>query len=369
MRYEAVWLFIVLGLLLETSLVFVSLWTLLFPVVSLLLLVASLAVKGRKPRRIAGGVSEGVSGVFAALYLLMVLGFVVATFQPIDHWFLGGLAGGLRAYARLGLGLLALLGAILFYGTAHGLGEARVLPAFAGSATHPRTAQGYRVLRDNMLALYLLNAALAIALAMAVEATMVLAYATAAWDPVVLHLARDWVIRYGAVLVGFVLSAVGLAGTALCLRGAKEIGGDQAPILIVAAMLWAMSLLIHAMTAFFPVVPGAIVAVLALSAAARTMSAFYPSRRRLKIWFLALVISGLQFPANFLANRGPDLCASLQPVEPGLSACQTFLGEAGSLVAVLGSVIFGYLFAEYYSQILVALKATKPAAAAGASSR
>jgi len=79
MRYEAVWLFIVLGLLLETSLVFVSLWTLLFPVVSLLLLVASLAVKGRTPRRIAGGVSEGVSGVFAALYLLMVLGFVVAT--------------------------------------------------------------------------------------------------------------------------------------------------------------------------------------------------------------------------------------------------------------------------------------------------
>jgi len=359
-RYEALWLFVALGLLLEAGFVLVLWWTLFLPVLSICLLAAYLATaKDRRWKHAVGVASEATSAVIALLYILLFLAAAYSALQSADPGFLGPPVRGIAAYARLGLGVLALLGAIFFYGTAHGIEEARTLPTVVRNPRFPHTVSGYRALLGTMLGLFLSMAALAITFAIMLELTLLLAYLQDAFTPVLLQFTVDKVIYYGAIVVGFALSIAGLAATAQALRGAREVGGDQVGVLAAALVLWAMSLLIHTITAFLPTVSGAFVAVLALAATARTLSNFYPLKIRLRIWFTALLLSGIQFPAHAVATAGPSVCPRLLAEPVGQDACVLLLGQTGSLVAVLGGALFGYLFADYYSLILKALKATR----------
>jgi len=361
LRYEALWLSVALGLLLEAGLVFAVTWTLLLPLTCLAMLGATFATRDRALRRSLGRASEVVSAGVAVAYLLLMLLSGFYAIEPAGQAWLGREVSGTAAYARLGLTVLALLGAVFFYSAAHALEDAQALPVVVGNPRYRHTVAGYRVLLSNMIGLFLIMAGLAITFAMALQATLLLAYLEGTFDPVVIDFTTNTVIRWGGVVAGFLLSGVGLAGTAQAMRGAKEVGGDQVPILSVAAMLWGMSLLVHTLTSLVPTVSGGFVAVLALSGVARTLSTFYPTRVRVRIWLTTLFIAGIQFPASAVSNLGPSLCPAVLTSSTGLLACETLIGDAGSLVAVMGSALFGYLFAGYYVQVLKALRATREA--------
>jgi len=73
-RYEALWLFVALGLLLEAGFVLVLWWTLFLPVLSVCLLAAYLATaKDRRWKHAVGVASEATSAVIALLYILLFL--------------------------------------------------------------------------------------------------------------------------------------------------------------------------------------------------------------------------------------------------------------------------------------------------------
>jgi len=367
MRYEATWLLVFLGLILETSMTFVLPWTAVLPLLSVLLILGAVAAKTPRTRRLLDVAAEAVGGLSAAVYAVLMVLYALAAEGSPESWYLGPAVLGIAAFARVGLAVLALLGAGFVYGTAWGLIEARTLPEVVPDPKRPLSISGYRLLLNNMRVLFLVNAVLAVTLAIAAEVVIVSAYLRGTWDGgLFLFLSSvpsagsiGGPLYWGGIATGFLLAILGLAGTAQALRGAREVPGDQTPFLAVALLLWGMSLLIHAFTAFVPTVPGGIVAILALSAAARTLSNFYPWQKRLKFWLIALVISGMQFPANALARTGPEVCRSLLGGGAGRDSCSVFLGEAGSLVAVMGSVIFGYLFAAYYGQVLTLLHATR----------
>jgi len=154
-----------LGLLLEAGLVFAVTWTLLLPLTCLAMLGATFATRDRALRRSLGRASEVVSAGVAVAYLLLMLLSGFYAIEPAGQAWLGREVSGTAAYARLGLTVLALLGAVFFYSAAHALEDAQALPVVVGNPRYRHTVAGYRVLLSNMIGLFLIMAGLAITFA------------------------------------------------------------------------------------------------------------------------------------------------------------------------------------------------------------